>query len=44
MKRSFYLLNSSTVLFYSITERRVIDGFSLSPQKHVRKGNDAKNP
>ena len=45
IERSFYLLNTGTIraiFLYNWTQ--CIDGFSLSLQRYVRKGNGAKNP
>jgi len=45
IERLFYLLNTRSIcaiFLYNWT--RCIDGFSLSLQRYVRKGNDAKNP
>ena len=44
-ERSFYLLNTRTIcVIFLYNWTQCIDGFGLSLQRHVRKGNDAKNP
>ena len=45
IQRSFYLLNTRSI-FASFLRNwtQCVDGFSLLKQRHVRKGNDARNP
>ena len=44
-ERSFYSLNTRTIcVIFLYNGTQCIDGFSLLLQRHIRKGNDAKNP